>query len=70
MLALVDSGIDEDIHFWDNRWHDLEDDDLEVALNDQVEIDKMLAYAKDAIIEQLREALAKRREETARHSTD
>lgn len=70
LLALVDSGIDEDAHFWDSAWQELDDDDLEYALNNPMTQAQMIEYVRFPIIEKMREVLTKRREETARHSIE
>lgn len=69
LLALIDSGIDEDAHFWDSAWQDLDDDDFDFAINNPMMQAKMIEYVRLPIIEKMREVLAKRREETARHSS-
>jgi hypothetical protein len=68
LLSLIDSGIDEDAHFWDSAWQDLDDDDFETALNNPMTQAQMIEYVRLPIIERMREVLRKRREETARHS--
>lgn len=70
LLALIDSGIDEDAHFWDSAWRDLDDDDFEAALNNPMTQAQMIEYVRLPIIEKMREVLTKRREETARHSSE
>lgn len=66
ILALVESGIDEDAHFWDSNWHDIDDDDLEFALNDSATMLRAIEYIRLPLIEKLNEVLAERREETER----
>lgn len=67
VLELIDSGIDEDAHFWASAWHDLDDDDLEFFLKMPEAQARMIEYIRLPLIEKLREVLAKRREEAKRH---
>jgi len=64
VLALVESGIDEDAHFWDSAWRDIDDDDLEWALNDSGTMAMMIEYIRLPLVEKLREVLEARRKET------
>lgn len=66
VLALVESGIDEDAHFWDSAWRDIDDDDLEFALNSSQVMSQVIEYIRLPMIEKLREVLASRRAETQR----
>jgi len=64
LLALVESGLDEDAHFWANAWHDIDDDDLEFALNNPGTQARIIEYVRLPLIEKLKEALADRRKES------
>ena len=69
VLALVESGIDEDAPFWDSTWRDIDDDDLEFALNDSSIMLRVTEYIRLPMIEKLREVLASRRIEKHRIAT-
>lgn len=66
VLALVESGIDEDAHFWDSAWRDIDDNDLEFALNSSTIMLRVIEYIRLPLNEKLREVLAARRAETQR----
>jgi len=70
VLALVESGIDEDAHFWSSDWHEFDDhdDDLERALNNSEMLAMMFEHIKLPLIEKLKQILKERRKETQRHS--
>ena len=67
VLDLIETGIHEDGHFWNESWHEIDDDDLEFAINDSTTMLKLESYIRPALVEKLREVLAKRRKEHARH---
>jgi hypothetical protein len=63
VLDLIESGIDEDAHFWGSAWRDLDDDDLEFFLKMPEAQARMIEYIRLPLIEKLREVLAARRKE-------
>jgi len=67
VMDLIDSGVDEDAHFWGSGWHEIDDDELEFALNDSSIMLKMSEYIRPLLLDKLREVLAERKAEKARH---
>jgi hypothetical protein len=65
VLSLIESGIDEGTHFWANSWKDIDNDDLEFALNNPSIQARMIEYIRLPLIEHLKKALKERRDETA-----
>ncbi len=66
VLALVESGIDEDAHFWSALWQQIDNDDLEWALNSSTTTSRMFEYIRLPLIEKLKEVLATRRKEDSK----
>jgi hypothetical protein len=67
VMDLVESGIDEDAHFWGSSWRDLDIDELEFALNDSTTMLKLGEYIRPMLVDKLREVLADLKAEKARH---
>ena len=67
VMELIESGIDEDAHFWSSGWHEIDDDELEFALNDSTTMLKLGEYIRPMLVDKLREVLAERKAEKARH---
>lgn len=67
VLSLIESGIDEGAHHWDHHWHDIDNDDLEFALNNPSIQAHMVEYIRLPLIEHLQRALKERREETQKN---
>ena len=67
IMALVESGISEDAHFWSEKWRDIDEDEIEFVLNDSSMMLKLTEYIRPMLVDKLREVLASLRAETARH---
>jgi hypothetical protein len=58
--TLIDVGLDEDAHFWDNDWHDINLTHLDLMVNDDVIFDDVVERAKPELRQLLRRALDER----------
>lgn len=67
VIELIESGIDEDAHFWGSSWRYLDDDDIEFAINDSTTMLKLTEYIRSTLVEKLHEVLADRKAEKVRH---
>lgn len=67
VLSLIESGIDEDAHHWSHHWLDIDNDDLEFALNNPSIQARIVEYIRLPLIELLKEVLKERREETQKN---
>lgn len=61
VLSLVDSGIDEGAHFWGRAWDELDNDDIEFALNNSATFSKMIEYIRLPLVEKLKGTLEDRK---------
>lgn len=59
---LLESGMDEDMHFR-GSWDDIEDDDLETAINNSMIMGQVMEYIRPLILKRLQAALEDRRKE-------
>lgn len=66
VMDIVDSGIDEDAHFWGSNWREIDDDDFEAVMKDPALQEQLFERVKSRILESLKQVLELRQEESAR----
>jgi hypothetical protein len=66
IMALVESGIDEDAHFWDSSWHEFDDVLLQRVIDEPELLDRVMVRLKPAMLERLQEVVRDRTKERSR----
>lgn len=62
---LLDSGLNEDTHFWSSSWEELDDGDLIDFMKDEKQVNEFMMKVKDILMVRLVQALQDRQNESS-----